>query len=195
MRFTRRAVLTLPSVAIVRPAAARTLSVEATADGGFRVIGAEPTWGKTGAELCAAFGDDTRVVVSPEKSQVTLRGALAGQTLLLEFTFGRSGGALVIVTRGRLGSRLSFDGRPRRLPLLLDEHVDADSLTREVGLSARGVSVKLDDALALHLISQEGFAFGQGVSAHAPLRLLAANPSGRLAASGPPQARMSAPVR
>ena len=176
MRLTRRSVLTIPAVAIVRPASATTLRVEPTDDGGFRVLGAEPAWGQTGAELRAALGEGARADIAHDLPQVTLLGALAGATVQLRLSFGQSGTALTVATRGRvgrLGRGFAFEGQPRPFPLLLDGRVEANAFARGLGLNPSGANrLTLDATLALRLISLGGFAFGSGLQTMAPLRLL-----------------------
>ncbi len=172
MRLTRRAVLAVSSLAISRAGAA-ALSVERTGDGGFRVVGAEPGWSQTGAELRAALGQDVLIDVALDVPRVALRGTLAGEALLLDLSFGQSGGALTIAARGRFRGGPAFDGRPRPFPFILDERIEAGAFARALGLDPAGTTyLTIDAALGLRLVSRGGFALGQGLHVTGPLRLL-----------------------
>ncbi|MCJ2023158.1 hypothetical protein [Methylobacterium sp. J-067] len=173
MRITRRALLAAPGLAIVTPAVAESLRVEATGDGGFRVLGADPNWEQTGAQLRAALGEGARADVEPDAQQVLISGMLAGETLRLHLRFARSGGALTVATRGRLGKVPPFEGRPRLLPVLLDERVAAGALARGLGFDPGSPTyLTLDAALGCHIVCGSGFALGHKLHANGRLRLL-----------------------
>jgi hypothetical protein len=174
MRLTRRTVLAISGLAISPTAAANPPRVEPTDDGGFRVLTPEPAWHQSGAELRAALGEDVQLAIATDAPQVTLRGTLAGESVLLRLAFAKSGSALTVATHGRLGRRQAFEGRPRPFPLLLDERVEVDTFARALGLNPAGAThLTLDDKLALRLVSHAGFALGQGLTTTGPLRLLA----------------------
>ncbi|MGR9179743.1 hypothetical protein ACU8OR_30045 (plasmid) [Rhizobium leguminosarum] len=173
MGITRRTFLTISGLALVKPAAAGDLRVEATEDGGFRVLGAEQAWERTGAQLRAALGDDARADVAPDASQVSLSGALAGEAVRLRLTFALSGVALTIAAQGTVGRIPAFRGRPRLFPLLLDERVAAGAFTHALGLDpASETHLTLNTSLECHVVSQAGFAIGRGLHAAGRLRLL-----------------------
>ena len=187
MRLTRRAVLTIPALTLVQPVAAGTLRVEATDDGGFRVLGAAPVWEQTGLQLRAALGADARAEVVPGEPRVSLFGTLAGEDVRLHLTLSRSGDDVAIATKGRLGQGVAFQGRPRTFPMLLEERVAADAFTRGLGLDpASPPHFVLDASLGFHIVSQTGFALGHGLHVRGRLRLLpGAGRDARLAVMDP----------
>ena len=173
MDLTRRTFLTIPGLALVTSAAAGTLRVELTDGGGFRVLGAEAVWERTGAQVRAALGEDARADVATDAPQLSLAGTLAGEAVRLRLTFALSGTALTVATRGRVGRMPAFQGRPRLFPVLLDERVAAEAFARALGLDpASATHLTLDASLECHLVSQAGFALGHGLHAAGRLRLL-----------------------
>ncbi len=187
MGMTRRTVLTVAGMALAHPAAAASLRVEATDDGGFRVSGAGLAWERTGAELRAALGPNVRVETTQDMPQIVLSGNLASIPVRLRLSFGIARGALSVATRARIGIRV--EGRAQQFPLLLDEPVQAGPLTRALGLKASPATrITLNENLDCHLVSPSGFLLGEGLYAAGRLRLL---PS---AGAGTPLAVIEAPT-
>lgn len=173
MGLTRRTFLAIPALALAKPAMADTLWVEATDDGGFRVSATNKVWQRTGPELRAALGPEARVDVSLDMPRVSLTGALAGESVKLLLTFALTSGGLTVATQGRVGRISAFQGRPRLLPLLLDEPVAARAFALSLGLKPTSTTrLVLDQNLECHLVSQAAFEFGRRLRAEGRVRLL-----------------------